>query len=207
MTPCLAEIHKDSPVPVPLRISKVFADELCLEIVAEANRREISAPLFHAEFGGDSVAGIRRRFKVLERFGWLEQVSQKTGGRRRSAVELFYRATGPAISDQESWAELPSSIKPTDSWMTFKQLAEQVKEAIAAGTFESRLDNHLSWSVLRLDRQGWENVTTAVGGLNVLIAEERASAKVRLARSGETPVPTTVGLAAFESPREPVKEP
>lgn len=207
VTPCLAEIHKDSPVPFPLRISKVFADELCLEIVAEANRREISAPLFHAEFGGDSVAGIRRRFKMLERFGWLEQVSQKTGGRRRSAVELFYRATGPAISDRESWAEVPDSVEQTPGWKTFKQLAEQVKEAIAAGTFESRLDNHLSWSVLRLDREGWEKVTAAIGTLDALIAEERESAEARMAGSGEKPVPTTVGLAAFESPRDSVKEP
>jgi hypothetical protein len=207
LTPFLARTDRDSPVPFPLRVSKVFADELCLKILAEANLREVSAPLFHAEFGGDSIEAIRRRFKTLERFGWLKQVNQKTGGRRRSAVELFYRAIGPAILDNENWAEVPDSIKPTYSWTTFSTLADRVKEAILTGTFEARLDSHLSWSVLRLDQEGWEKVTAAVDTVFSLIFKEWEAAEARIAKSGEEPITTTVGLAAFESPRKPVKEP
>lgn len=207
VAPRLAQVHKEPAIPFMLRVSKAFADELCVKIVAEANLREISAPLFHAEFGGDSVEGIRRRFKKMESVGWLEQVNQKTGGRRRSAVEFFYKATGPAILDNESWAKVPDSIKPTYSWATFSTLADRVKEAILAGTFEARLDNHLSWSVLRLDQEGWEKVTTAVDALFALIFEEWDAAEARLAGSGEEPIMTTVGLAAFESPGKPVKEP
>jgi DNA-binding transcriptional ArsR family regulator len=205
--PRLVEVHKDPPVPFPLRISKVFADELSLRIVTEANRREISVPLFHAEFGGDSVKGIRRRFKTLESIGWLEQVSQKTGGRRRSAVERFFRATGPAIFDQEGWAEVPDAVKPTYSWTIFKLLAELVKEAIQAGTFEARLDSHLSWSVLRLDQQGWERVAAALDALLALILEEKDRARDRIATSGEEAFTMTTALLAFESPKDPSKEP
>jgi hypothetical protein len=205
--PRLAQVHKESPMPFMLRVSKAFADELCVKIVAEANLREISAPQFHAEFGGDSIEGIRRRFKKMESVGWLKQVGQKTGGRRRSAVELFYKATGPAILDNESWAEVPDSIKPTYSWTTFSTLADRVKEAILAGTFEARLDNHLSWSVLRLDQEGWEKVAAAVDALFVLIFKEWEAAEARIAKSGEKPIATTVGLAAFESPGKPIKEP
>lgn len=207
VTPRLVQTDRDSPAPFPLRVSKVFADELCLKIVAEANLREISAPLFHAELGGDSVEAIRRRFKILERFDWVKRVNQKTGGSRRSAVEFFYKATGPAIYDKESWAEVSPSVKPTYSWTTFKQLAEKVKEAIVAGTFEARRDSHFSWSLLRLDQEGWEKVTAAVDALFALIFKEWEAAEVRIARSGEKPIRTTVGLAAFESPRQPVKEP
>jgi hypothetical protein len=207
VTPQLADIRKESPIPFPLRVSKVLADELCVKIVAEANLREMSAPLFHAEVGGDSAEGIRRRFKMLERVGWLKQVSQKTGGRRRSAIELFYKATGPAIFDREGWADVPDSIKPTYSWTVFKTLAEQVKKAILAGTFEARLDSHLSWSVLCLDQQGWENVTAAVDALFALVFEEWELAEARLAESGEQALSTTIGLAAFESPERAAKEP
>lgn len=206
-TPRLVEIHKDSAVPFPLRVSKVFADELCVNIVAEANLREISAPLFHSDLGGDSVEGIRRRFKTLEKIGWLQQVSQKTGGRRRSAIERFYKATGPAIFEEEGWADVPGSVEPTDSWTTFKALAEQVKAAILAGTFEARLDNHLSWSVLRLDRLGWEKVATQVDALLASILEEKDRAEARIAVSGEEPIATTIGLAAFESPPLGAREP
>jgi hypothetical protein len=205
--PRLAQVSRDCPTPFTLRVSKAFADELCLRIIAEANLREISAMQFHREFGGDTVESIRRRFKKMENAGWLKQVNQKTGGRRRSAVELFYKATGPAIFDNESWAEVPPSIKPTYSWMTFRHLAEKVKEAIIAGTFEARLDNHYSWSLLRLDQEGWEKVTAAVDGLFALIFKEWDAAEARLSMSHDKPILTTVGLAAFESPTNPVKAP
>lgn len=205
--PRLVKVSKDPPVPLPLRVSKVFADELSLKIVTEANMREISAPLFHSEFGGDSIKGIRRRFKTLERIGWLEMVNQKTGGRRRSAVERFYRATGPAILDKEDWAEVPDSAKPTYSWTIFKLLADLVKEAILAGTFEARLDSHLSWSVLRLDQQGWERVTAEVDDRLAMVLEEKEEAEDRLAASGEPGFTMTAALLAFESPRDSAKEP
>jgi hypothetical protein len=207
ITPRLVEVPKDPSVPFPVRVSKVFADELSLRIVTEANLREISVPLFHSKFGGDSIKGIRRRFKTLESTGWLEMVAQKTGGRRRSAVERFYRATGPAIFDQESWAEVPDSVKPTYSWTVFRLLSDLVKEAIQAGTFEARLDSHLSWSVLRLDQQGWETVTAAAESLLTLILEEKDNARDRIAVSGEEAFTMTTALLAFESPRDSSKEP
>jgi hypothetical protein len=206
-TPLLAQMSADSPAPFMSRVSKVFADELCLRIVAEANLREISAPVFHAEVGGDSIEAIRRRFKKVESAGWLKQVNQKTGGRRRSAVELFYRATGPVVLDSERWVDVPESIELTDSWATFEALADQVKAAIVAGTFEARLDNHLSWAVLRLDREGWEKATAEVEAVRALVAKERAAAAPRLSRSDEEPIVTTIGLMAFESPKSAIREP
>jgi hypothetical protein len=205
--PPLVQVEKESPIPFTLRVSKVFADSLCLKIVAEANLREISAPMFHAEFGGDSVEGIRRRFKKTEAAGWLKQVSEKTGGRRRSAVELFYRATGPVISGEESWLALPPSVEPTQSWTNFKRFTEKVREAIDAETLESRPDAHLSWALLALDRQGWANVTAAIDALIALIDRECEAAKARIARSDGKAITATIGLAAFEYPKNAVKEP
>lgn len=207
-TPLLAEVEKECPIPFPLRVSKAFADELCLKIIEEANRREISAPLFHAEFGGDTVEGIRRRFKKMEDAGWLKRVGKETGGKRRSAVEFFYRATGPAIFDTEPWVALPASRKPLPSvWRTFTQIAETAKEAIEAGTFEARLDNHFTWSLLRLDQEGWEKLTAAVDELLSLILKEWEAAESRMAGSGQKAIPTTIALALFESPRTAIKEP
>jgi hypothetical protein len=205
-TPRLVETCRDSPVPLPLRLSKVFADELCLQIIAEANLREISAPLFHSEFGGN-IDGIRRRFKNLSKIGWLKKVNEKSGGRRRGATEKFYRATGPAIFDNESWVDVPDSIKTIDSWTTFKQLSDRVKEAIEAGTLEARLDNHMSWSLLRLDQLGCAKVTASVDALLALIFKERDRTEACIADSAVKPITTTVALAAFESPRDSTKAP
>ena len=205
--PSLVEGERDFPIPFPLRISKVFADEVCLKIVTETNLRDMSAPQFHAEFGGDSVDGIRRRFKMLEKNGWLKKVDEKTGGKRRGAVEYFYRATGPAIYDSGTWSDLPDSIRSSFSWTIFEQLSEQVKEAMEAGTFDAREDRHLSWSLSRLDQRGWEKVVAAVDALFEFIFEEADETEARVATSGEKTILMTVALAAFESPSESAKAP
>jgi hypothetical protein len=62
-------------------------------------------------------------------------------------------------------------------------------------------------SLLRLDRQGWERVTAAVEDLHRLALVEQERARARMRKSGEKPVPTTVMLAAFESPKTGAKEP
>jgi len=205
-TPRLVEVE-DSAVPLSLRLAKVFADPVCLRIVAELNLREMSASQFHAEFGGASIEGIRRRFKMLAEIDWLMKTGEKTGGRRRGATENFYRATGPAVFGGDIWADLPASLKSTFSWRTFEQLSDQIKEAIEAGTFEARPDDHFTWSLLRLDQQGWEKVIAAVDELFAFLFEEQKSAKRRIADSGEKPIKMTVALAAFESPQDSVKAP
>lgn len=94
----LARMVKDSPVPFPLRLSKVFEDETSLRIIAETNVRAMSATQFHAEFGhelqGVGIAGVRRRFKRLEKIGWLAQVDAKTGG---GGGELQRNSTGQRV--------------------------------------------------------------------------------------------------------------
>jgi hypothetical protein len=198
----------NSLMPFPVRLAKVFADEMCLKIVAEANLREISPTQFHREFGGDvAVSGIHRRFKTLRELGWLRRVGKKTGGRRRGAREYFYRATGPAIFDNESWLDVPDPVKSSYSWRIFKQFAEQVRGAVDAGTFDTRPDRHLSWSLLLLDRLGWEQVIAAVDALFEFVFEERGRAEIRIAETGEEPVLMTVALATFESPKDSTKAP
>lgn len=76
-----------------------------------------------------------------------------------------------------------------------------------AGTFDARDDRHFTWSLLRLDQQGWEKVIAAVDELFAFLFEEQKSAKRRIADSGEKPIKMTVALAAFESPQDSVKAP
>jgi hypothetical protein len=205
-TPLLAKGMKP-PLGASRRISRVFADPICLQIIAEANLRDLSVPLFCREVGGDTPKNIRRRFKMLaDETYWITKVAEKSGGGKRPGPkEHFYRATAPAIYDNESWADVPEEIKRVYTWTTFMQLSEQVKKAIDAGTFEARLDSHLSWSLLRLDEIGWQNVATQVDGLFALIQREKDRAEDRLAVSGERPVAATVALAAFESPKNAAK--
>jgi hypothetical protein len=98
-------------IPFPVRVSKVFEDEVCMQIMDEANRANISVPAFHEKYGkrfGLSKGKIRSRFNKLAQYGWLKVVGYKSGGARRGGTEKFYAATGPALYDEEErgpWAK------------------------------------------------------------------------------------------------------
>ncbi len=191
--------------PFHLRLSKVLKDEVCLRIVEETNQREMSAAQFHREFGG-SRSGIHWRFKLMEDAGWVKQIRTKTKGKCRNGKEKFFRAAGPAVFDDGPWADVPPLVGETDSWKTFEQLSEHVKEAMKAETFDARTDRYLTWSLLLLDHEGWEKLAAACNALHGFILDEAAKAKERMARSGGRPVWMTVGLAMFESPTNSIKE-
>lgn len=194
-------------VPYTLRLAKLMADELRIKIVMELNAREMSPKGFHDEFGGGSIARVSRAFDLLAEFGWLFQTRTETGGRRRGAVEHFYRATQPVVFYDDMWVPLPKSMREMISGGVFEELVKRVKEAMEAGTIDARADRHFSWSPFRLDQQGWDNALARINAVFHFLFEEQEEANARMAESGEEPIPMTVALAAFESPKETKKQP
>ena len=182
------------------RLAVVFADPIRLKIVSELFMREMSPTQFYDTFGGGSLSQVARHFKRLAEQDWLRLVREASGGRRRGAVEHFYRAPELAIFDLETWALLPDSLRSEFSWRIFEQFAERVKEALEADTFDARSDRHFTWTPLVLDEQGRERVIAAVNTLFTSLFEEQNDARLRIAKSGETPMQATVGLTAFDSP-------
>jgi len=193
--------------PLMLRLSKVFADPLRMKILAECSMREMSPKQFFEEFRdwmefrAETMSRVSRAFEILEEYEWLRQTRTATGGRRRGAVEHFYEATEPAVLDGELWADAPAPMKALTSWRILETFAHQVKEAIAAGTLTARADHHLTWMPLLLDQQGWETVVGWLYAIFFFLCEEQEDANARMAESGEEPIPMTVALAAFESPK------
>jgi DNA-binding transcriptional ArsR family regulator len=195
-SPVEGEIDRDFTA----RIARVFSSEINLKIVTELGLREMSASEFAEQFGGGEIPEISRRFRMLAENGWLIKVREETGGKRRGGVQRVYRAARPAIFDTHTWAQVPDTIRETFSWRIFEQLAEQVREAMDTGTFDSRPDRHQTWTPVLLDQVGWEQVISMIDMAFYEVLEEEQKAKQRLARSKEEPVIATVYLAAFESP-------
>ncbi len=198
-----ARSSADAMLLFPTHLAKVLADPLAMQILAEANRREISPKMFAAEFGGATVAGVSRRSRKLEENGWLRISREESGGERRGAVEHFYRAVGPAPPENKNWPDVPTRMKRTLSWKTFERLRETALDAIATGVFDRQPERHLTWSLLRLDEAGWKEVVAAVETHSELLRAEEQEAKERLTTSDEEPLLATVALLAFESPRPP----
>jgi hypothetical protein len=190
-----------------LRLSKVFADPLRMKILAECNMREMSPKQFYEEFGGGSLPRVSRAFEVLVEYGWLEQIRTETGGQRRGAVEHFYRATGHAVFDDDIWPDVPESMRRLVSWRILETFTDRVREAMKAGTIDARTDRHFSWMPLDLDQQGWDGAISRVNALFHWFMKEQEEANLRMAESGEEPIPMTVALAAFESPKDTDRQP
>lgn len=198
-------------IPFPVRVSKVFEDELCLQIVDEANRGNISTPMFYRKYGARfeiDEKTIRRRFKKLEKYGWIRVVDQETGGRRRGGTERFYHATGPALYDENEspWAKVSGALAKTDHWRTFVQLSDWVKAAMLAGTLTRHDETCLALPILNLDQEGWERLVASLEKLHAFILKEQELAEARLRESGDEPMAIVIALGAFEVPA-PVKEP
>jgi hypothetical protein len=196
-----------SNMPHTQRMAKVLADPLRIKIVSELGMREMSPKQFYDEFGGGTFSRVSRAFDVLVEYGWLYETRTETGGRRRGAVEHFYRAARPALFDEMTWPDLPDPVKGVFTGTAFETYAARVREALKARTIDARDDRHFSWMPLRLDQQGWDNVIARVDALFYFLLEEQERADVRMAETGEEPIPTTVALAAFESPKDTKKQP
>lgn len=203
----LQERRRDPLIPFAERLAPILKDDVCLEIVSELNRRELSVTQFHRELGGASKPSISRKFKGLEAGGWATRGKRVTGGTRRGASEQFYIATKPSIDNYDPCDDAPSALRETQGWQAFEHLCEKVKEAMMSGGFDARTDRCLSWSMLSLDRQGRENVNEGIDSLLELISQEQRLALGRIAKSGEKPVTMTVGLAAFEAAADTTKAP
>lgn len=203
----LVEYPREPLLGFPERLAPILRDDVLLEIVSELNEREISVTQFHREFGGASKPGISRRFKGLESSGWVAKGEIKTGGPRRGAREQFYRATKPLIHGYDPCADAPSALAGTESWNTFERLCAAIQEAMMSATFDTREDRYFAWSLINLDRQGWENVIAGVESLAEFISHEQERAKIRMAKSGEKPIEMTVGLGAFEALKDLAKAP
>jgi hypothetical protein len=205
--PHYLETEIKSKWPLMFRLSKVFADPLRMKILAECNMREMSPKGFYGEFGGGSLSRVSRAFDLLAEYDWLEETRTETGGKRRGAVEHFYRATESAVFDEAIWPDVPDSMKALVSWRILETFNRQAREAMEAGTMDARDDRHFSWMPLRLDFQGWKAVIDKVDALFHWLYEEQGEANLRMAETGEEPIPMTVALAAFESPKDTEKQP
>ena len=184
-----------------LRLAKVLSDPLRLDILYRCNIGEVSPRIFRQQASGaPSLANLQQDFAELEHYGWIERVPS-AGGQPPEEFDRLYRSNEAMIVDEETWSQLPQSVKSSVAQRIVEGLATRTKEAMKAGTMVARDDSHRTWMSLILDRQGWESVIERVDALFEFLVEERKAAKERLDESGEESILMTVGLLAFESPR------
>jgi DNA-binding transcriptional ArsR family regulator len=178
-----------------------MAHPLRVKILGELSQRIMSVKQFADVFPKYSYSQIYGHFRKLRELGFIELVEIKSGGRRRSAKEQFYRATERAFFDQTAWAALPASIRRGATAETLSNYIARVSEAIKIDTMDARPDRHVSWTDGHYDEQAWDETIRDLKEFLERIPRRQAEASTRLAESGEEPIRVTIGLSCFESPK------
>ena len=166
----------------------------CLAILGErtASPAEIAREI-HVE-----VSKVGYHVTALAKAGLLEEVGQRPV---RGAVEHFYRAVVRPITSTDDEAELSMDERVSFARTIWSLITANATNALEAGTLVERADHHLTRVPLRVDEQGWSELTDAYMELYERVYEIQAEAAKRL---GQTPADPGISvlsvLAFFETP-------
>ncbi len=139
-------------------------------------------------------------FRALEKEGCLEVIESIP---RRGAVEHVYRGLARVFFDDAEFEATAEEDRRQLSRISLQGLFARADRAIWEGTFDVRVDRHLTWMPMQLDERGWEEVIATLAGAFGELTQIRHDARDRLAATGEKVVPTTVAMLGFESPPPP----
>lgn len=155
-----------------------------------ASTKEIAAEL------KESVSAVWYHVDKLLKLGCIELVRSE---QRRGAMEHFYRATVRHFFDTKTWESLPERNRLTIAMGILRSIASDVNDAVRAKTVDT-VDNHLTRTLLMLDRKGWEESNALLDETLEGLLKIREKSAMRLAESDEQPIRATVSMMEFELP-------
>lgn len=181
---------------VDQRLVRAMGHQVRVQALIILNERVASPNEISKELG-ESVGHVSYHIKVLKECECIELVDTAP---RRGAMEHYYRATDRAFFDAKEWAALPDSIRPGLSSSGLKTVFNDAASALLAGTFDKRVDRHLSWTPMILDEEGWDELKDGLEAMLEKVLEIQTSSAARLAKADAAGVPVTVAMMGFEAP-------
>jgi DNA-binding transcriptional ArsR family regulator len=181
---------------------KALSHPLRMRILTRLNET-VASPNEMAKAFEASLPLVSYHVRILRELGCIELVRTTP---RRGAIEHHYRAlTRPSLGDAD-WTLLPVSARQRASATMLTKAFDDVREAVAAQTFDSRTDRHLSSAPLLLDEQGWQDLNARLAEVRDWALEQQAASAGRLrdAESGGGEV--RVQLTMISYPAAPVAE-
>jgi hypothetical protein len=149
-----------------------------------------------------AISHISYHFKVLREADCIALVDTK---QRRGATEHIYRSKALALHTDAEFAAMGFEERREISRSTLQMLIARADGAIMAGTFDKRIDRHLSWVSMQIDEEGWselrdlqaETLDRATGIKAAAIARQQERTEQD---DTAATFPATFGALAFESP-------
>ena len=191
--------RRSSLGPPDVRVIKAIGHPLRWRMLEALNEGEASPAQLARRFG-EPVNLVAYHMGILAKAGGVEMVRTEP---RRGSTEHYYRATmRPYFADRE-WARLPTQTRRTLMAVEAKRIVNDIRAA-AAGTGLDHPKAHVSWSPLELDREGYDEVATLLGGVLEQLHDIQARAAGRQTDKAGKKQPllsTEVAIVHFERPK------
>ena len=142
---------------LPTDVAKALSHPLRQRLLIAYNQRPTS-PSEAAERLGEPLGNVAYHTKRLVEHGCLELVGTSPG---RGGVKHTYRAIVRYELEDDTWRELPPSLRNSLAGRIFSEIGREIAAGAAAGGFEDD-DMHVSRLRLELDERGWAELTNVL---------------------------------------------
>jgi DNA-binding transcriptional ArsR family regulator len=159
--------------------------------------RAVSPKEIAAELGVD-VNHAAYHVKALVKLDCAELVKME---KRRNADEHFYKATVQHFFDPEDWKQVPAHDRLKMRIDLIKEVSGEASVAAKAETLDT-VDNHMSRTPMKVDKQGWRDLSTYLDEVLERVREIHEEAALRLSKSEEESIEARVALIQFELPKK-----
>jgi len=159
----------------------------------EASPKELAADL------GMSVNHMAYHIKQLVKLECAELVRTV---KRRNADEHFYKATVQHFFDPEEWKQVPEHDRLKMRVDLIKEVSGEASVAAKAMCLDT-VDNHMSRTPMRIDQQGWKELSVYLDEALERVLKIREEAALRLGKSSEDWIEARVALIQFAMPKDP----
>lgn len=176
----------------------VFSHPLRVRMIAELNE-EVGSPSDLAKRLGVETWHTNYHMKKLREHQCVEVVDHV---KVRGFTKTIYRAKVKVDFPEEVWATLPPSVQKLVIAAVFLTSSSDAQAALLTEAFERRPESHASWTPLRLDEQGWQQVAERVDRLLSEAEEIQTDAEDRLAARDEEGLNVSLNLSAFVLPND-----
>jgi DNA-binding transcriptional ArsR family regulator len=186
-------------------IVKALSHPLRMRILTRLNDGVASPNEMAKEFD-ESLPLVSYHVRILRELECIELVRTTP---RRGAIEHHYRALTRPFLGHEDWRQLPPSARKAVSNTVLSKAMGDIRNAVAAGTFDDRPDRHLSYTSLLLDEQGFKELGERLDEVLNWVIEEQAAAAGRLQddASGGPEVRARLTQLAYSAPPPGTEDP
>lgn len=177
------------------RLVKALAHPLRVRILGVLQDR-VASPSDLAEELNAPLGNVSYHVRILAQLDLLKLVKKRP---RRGAIEHYYEARSRVLVSDRAWGQVPKIVKEAMVDATLDQVSAYVEPSARVGGFE-RAEAHLSRNPLRLDTEGWRELSKLVLELLHRAHKIETESLARLKKSDhEDEIETGLVMMLFEA--------